>query len=193
MKAIILLGTLKREGLSHTETLVEFFTGYLQKKSVAFEVIKLVRYHILPGTYSNMGEDDDWPAILEKITAADILIFATPIWWGNHSSETQRAIERLDELHDEIMEGKLSRLEGKIAGIIITGDSDGSQHIIGSIGNFVNALGMFVPPFATLSVQSKAQAKKKNTPKEELMVMYEKEYAETAKKMVERLVAAVPE
>ncbi|WP_198666930.1 flavodoxin family protein [Taibaiella helva] len=106
MKAIVLLGTLKREGLSHTETLVEFFTGYLQKKSVDFEVVKLVRHHILPGTYSNMGEGDDWPAILEKITAADILIFATPIWWGNHSSETQRAIERLDELHDEIMEGK---------------------------------------------------------------------------------------
>ncbi|WP_198666929.1 hypothetical protein [Taibaiella helva] len=52
---------------------------------------------------------------------------------------------------------------------------------------------MFIPPFATLSVQSRAQAKKKNTPKEELMAMYEKEYAETAKKMAERLVAAVPE
>jgi multimeric flavodoxin WrbA len=60
---------------------------------------------------------------------ADIVIFATPIWWGGQSSFMQRVIERLDEIHDEIMESGKSRLTNKVAGIIVSGDSDGAQHI----------------------------------------------------------------
>ena len=48
-------------------------------------------------------DSNNWPAILEKILDSDIIIFATPIWWGIQSSLIQRVIERLDELHDEIM------------------------------------------------------------------------------------------
>jgi multimeric flavodoxin WrbA len=50
-----------------------------------------------------MGQGDAWPGILEKVLASDIVVFATPIWWGGHSSETQRVIERLDEIHDDIV------------------------------------------------------------------------------------------
>ncbi len=67
-----------------------------------------------------MGEGDAWPAILEKILGSEIIIFATPIWWGAHSSEMQKVVERLDNLHDEIPSGKKSRLDGKIGGIVIT-------------------------------------------------------------------------
>ena len=61
-------------------------------------MIRLVDYDIPAGTKSNMGKGDDWPRILEKILASDIIVFATPIWWGIQSSLMQRVIERLDEL-----------------------------------------------------------------------------------------------
>jgi len=106
-----------------------------------------------------MGDGDEWPLVLEKVLDADIIVFATPIWWGNQSSEIQRIIERLDHLHDEILEGKTSRLARKVGGIIITGDSDGAQHIIANIANFFNAVGITLPPFASLSVLSEVQKK----------------------------------
>ena len=191
MKAIILLGTLKTSGLSNTETLVDFFGEHLKKRDVDYEVIRLVQHNIPPGTYTHMGDGDEWPGILEKLTAADIIIFATPICWGNHSSETQKVIERLDELHDEISQGKTSRLADKAVGIIITGDSDGSQQVIGGISNFINAIGMVLPPYATLSVQAEEHEKQKNTSREELMAKYEKEYAKTADTMADQLVKFV--
>jgi multimeric flavodoxin WrbA len=50
----------------------------------------------------------------------DIVVFATPVWWGIQSSLIQRVIERLDEIHDEIMESGKSKLTNKVAGIIVT-------------------------------------------------------------------------
>ncbi|HLT33650.1 MAG TPA: flavodoxin family protein, partial [Aquaticitalea sp.] len=187
MKAVILLGTLKTTGVSNTETLSEFLISHLEEKNVACELIKLVDHNILPGTYTDMGKDDAWPSIFEKLLKADIIVFATPIWWNNQSSEIQRVIERLDELHDEIMEGKTPKLKGKAGGIVITGDSDGAQHIIANLSNFYNAMGLILPPFATLSVLWSGQAKGKKTTKKDLLKKYEEDYADTAKKMVQQL------
>ena len=39
MKAIILLGTLKKEGLSNTEVLAEFLAGILQKRRIECTII----------------------------------------------------------------------------------------------------------------------------------------------------------
>lgn len=188
MKAVILLGTLKKDSLSNTEVLSEFLKGFLEKQSIACKIIKLVEYSIPAGTYSNMGEGDEWPDILKQLLDAEIIIMATPIWWNNQSSETQRVIERLDELHDEIMEGKESRLCGKVGGIVITGDSDGAQHIIANISNFYNAIGLLLPPFATLSVLWEKQAKDAKTTREELMEKYKQDYTATAEKMVKQLI-----
>ncbi|HEY0431816.1 MAG TPA: NAD(P)H-dependent oxidoreductase, partial [Pyrinomonadaceae bacterium] len=151
------------------------------------EIVKLVDYEILPGTYSDMGEGDEWPEVLEKILAPEIVILATPVWWGNQSSEIQRVIERLDELHDKVMAGEPSPLEGKVGGIVITGDSDGAQHIIGNICNFFNAVGLLIPPYATLSVLWKRQAKDKKPTKKELLSKYESDYADAADKMIRQL------
>ena len=50
------------------------------------------------------------------------------------------------------METGISRLTNKVAGIIITGDSDGAEHIIGNLTNFFLALGLTIPSFGTLTV-----------------------------------------
>jgi len=188
MKAIFLLATLKKEGLSNTETLLEFFAEKLAAKGVEVETVKLVDHNVLPGTYSDMGAGDEWPSILKRVLAADTIIFATPIWWNNMSSLMQRVIERLDELHDHLMEGKPSGLENKKAGIIITGDSDGAQSIIASLANFFNAIGLNLPPFATLSVLWEGQAKNKKTSRTGLLKKYKKDYSSTADKMIAQLV-----
>lgn len=190
LSAVILLGTLKKTEQSNTEILSEFFAERLDKRGATCEIVRLVDSNILPGTYSDMGEGDEWPPILEKVLAADIVIFATPIWWGIQSSEIQRVIERLDELHDEIMEGKPSRLDGKAGGIIITGDSDGAQHIIANLANFFNAIGLTLPPFASLSVLGKEHRKGTRTSRAKLVAKYEKDYGEAADQMADRLVEA---
>lgn len=192
MKATILLGTLKKTGLSNTETLCEFLSGRMEREGVGCEIIKLVNRRVMPGTYSDMGEGDEWPGILEKVLDSEIVILATPVWWGNQSSLIQRVVERLDELHDEVMSGKPSRLEGKVGGLVITGDSDGAQHVIANLCNFFNAVGLLVPPYATLSVLWERQAKGKNPTREELLKKYESDYAETADKMIRQLRKYVP-
>ena len=192
MRATILLGTLKGPGLSNTETLCEFLADRMEREGVRAEIVKLVDRNILPGTYSDMGEGDEWPNILRRVLDSEIVILATPIWWGNQSSLIQRVIERLDELHDEVLAGKPSRLEGKVGGIVITGDSDGAEHVIGNLCNFFNAVGLLIPPYATLSVLWERQAKGKNPTREELLGKYVSDYAETADKMIRQLLKYAP-
>lgn len=187
MKAIILLGTLKKSGLSNTETLCDFLSERMRKAGVECETVKLVQHDIPPGTYSNMGVGDQWPGILQRILDADILVLATPIWWDNQSSLVQRVIERLDELHDKVLAGEPSPLEGKVGGIVVTGDSDGAQHIIGNLCNFFNALGVLIPPYATLSVLWERQAKGADPRREELLGKYEADYADSADRMIRQL------
>jgi multimeric flavodoxin WrbA len=191
MKAIILLATLKKSGLSNTATLCEFVAERMHNAGIDSETIRLVDYEIHAGTYSNMGAGDEWPPILKKVLASDIVIFATPVWWSNQSSLMQRVIERLDELHDYVLNGKPSGLEGKVAGILVTGDSDGSQHIIGNLCNFCIALGLLVPPYGTLTVLWDRQAKSEKPSKDELLRKYESDYGKTADKMIAQLASCV--
>ena len=189
-RATILLATLKRSGLSNTETLCEFLAGRMRQAGIECETVKLVEHDVRAGTYADMGDGDAWPGIYDKLLASDLIVFATPIWWGSLSSELQRVIERLDAVHDIVMKGEPSPLDGKAAGIVITGDSDGAQHVIAQVCNFCNAIGLAVPPYASLSVLWSGQAKGKDTPREALLEKYEKDYAKTADTMIERLMAA---
>ena len=154
---MVLLATLKhkRSGqeFSHTATLCDVVIECLRDNGVRSEVIRLVDYEIPPGTRSNMGAGDDWPGIQKKILAADIIVFATPIWWGIQSSLMQRVIERLDELHNELLETGKSRLNNKVGGIVITGEEDGEQHITGNISNFLLNIGVTLPPHCSVSYQ----------------------------------------
>jgi len=191
MKAIILLATLKNKGRSNTETLVEFLGKELTKQNIEFEVVKLANHHIVPGTYTYMEIEDDWPEIYNKILEAEILLFATPIWWNNHSSELQRCIERLDEVYDIILKGEDSPLDGKIGGVIVTGDSDGVEHITGNIANFFCSIGVTVPPYTSLGVIWEGHAKDAKKTKAQLLKYYKDNYAEDAQAMAESLKKAV--
>jgi len=186
-RAVFLLATLKhkRSGqeFSHTETLAEVVIECLKAEDVQCEMIRLVDYDIPAGTKSNMGKGDDWPRILEKILASDIIVFATPIWWGIQSSLMQRVIERLDELHNEILETGKSRLTNKVGGIVITGEEDGEQHITGNIANFLLNMGVTLPPHCSLSYQGSYTRATKNS----LGKKFSEENADGAEKMARNL------
>ncbi|TVP40095.1 flavodoxin family protein [Candidatus Nitrosocosmicus arcticus] len=187
LKAIFLVGSLRKNSeITNTFILSQFLADHLSSYNTESEIIKLADYDIQPGVYTNIGSDD-WPIILGKILAADIVIFATPVWWGIQSSLIQRVIERLDELHDEIMDTGKSKLTNKIAGIIVTGDSDGAEHIIGNLANFFSALGLTFPPFGTLTVLWSGLAKKSDKSEEEISKYFEDNYTTTAKKAAQNL------
>jgi multimeric flavodoxin WrbA len=151
LKAVFLLGTLKSPSeISHTEVLCEVLVDQLKERNTESEIIRLIEYDIKPGTKTDMG-GDDWPGVLERVLKADIIIFATPIWWGIASSLTQRVIERMDELNDKLLETGQSEFDNKVGGIVITGAEDGVQHIIGNLCDFMIWNGLTIPPAASLT------------------------------------------
>src|SRR5262245_49986000 len=92
---------------------------------------------------------DDWPDLVTKIKAADIVLFCTPIWWGGRSSLMQRLIERLDALDEEYSATGRSAIKGKVAGIVITGSEDGALSVMGSIMMVLSFMGFTLPPECT--------------------------------------------
>jgi multimeric flavodoxin WrbA len=192
LNALFLIGTLKSGSdaskNSNAYALSEFLAKHLESSKVQSDFVSLANYNILPGVYTNVdNSDDDWPMIFEKILGSDIVIFATPVWWGNQSSLMQRVIERLDEVHDEIMKSGKSKMINKVAGIVVTGDSDGAEHIIGNLTNFFNALGFTVPPFGTLTVLWSGLQKHSDKSKEEVLKYYEDTYSSTARNAAQNL------
>ncbi len=151
LKAVFLLGTLKPSPeFSHTDVLCELLVEYLKEHKTRSEIIRLADYRIVPGLKTHLA-DDDWPDILKKMLEADIIVFATPIWWGIQSSLLQRIIERMDELNDKFLETGKSDFANKIGGIAITGAEDGAQHIIGNLCNFMVWNGFTLPPACSLT------------------------------------------
>jgi multimeric flavodoxin WrbA len=152
VRAVFLLGTLKKKHqLSHTQVLCDLVAEtFREKENVESEIIRLRDYDIQPGTRTEV-DDDDWPEILERVLAADMIVFATPVWWGIQSSLIQRAIERMDELNDELLATGKSRFQNKTGGIVITGGEDGAEHIIGNILNFMSWNGFTIPPAPSVS------------------------------------------
>jgi multimeric flavodoxin WrbA len=156
MKALFLLGSLKRAGeWSHTHVLCDLLAEKLKESDVESEIVSLADHYIPPGIKTDMGvvdgKQDEWPAIVQKMFAADIIIFATPIWWGNMSSLMQRVVERMDELNDEIAATGKSELLNKAGGMVITGEEDGAQHVIGNLSNFMSWNGLTLPPASSCS------------------------------------------
>ena len=110
------------------------------------EVIRLSDANLPVGLGFREAENDDWPAIVEKVKAADIVIFATPVWWGGRSSLLQRVIERFDALDEEYHASGRSALYNKVAGIVVTGSEDGALSTMGSIMMVLTWMGFTLPP-----------------------------------------------
>ncbi len=148
LKAVILNCTLKKSPqTSNTRALIDKVVDLMAPLGVDSEVIRVVDYNIPFGVSSNEGDGDDWPMILEKLRAADIIIIGTPIWFGVRSSVAQLVIERLDGTYAEgDPETGQFPLYGKVAGVIVTGNEDGSHDAAATTLFNLSHLGCVIPP-----------------------------------------------
>ncbi len=147
LKALVLNASLKHhDQISNTGELSELVLENMKPHQVSGEIIRLADKHIPVGLGFREGNDDEWPGIVEKIKAADIIIFATPVWWGGRSSLMQRVIERLDSLDEEYIASGRSALYNKVAGIVITGSEDGALSTMGTIMMVLTWMGFTLPP-----------------------------------------------
>src|ERR1051326_4261821 len=135
LKVLVLNASLKRRGkeMSNTEELAQLVLDNMPKEEVESEIIRLADNNIPVGLGMKESEDDEWPQIAQKIISSEIVIFATPIWWGQRSSLMQKIIERMDSFDEQYIKEGRSVLLNKVAGIVITGSEDGAQQVQGSI------------------------------------------------------------
>jgi len=151
LNALILNCTLKpTPQLSHTEGLINIVREILEHNRVSTELLRPVDYRIASGVYPDMTEHgwsyDEWPALQEKVMAADILILGTPIWLGDKSSICTQVIERLYSFSGETNDQGQYAYYGRVGGCIITGNEDGAKHCAMNILYSLQHIGYLIPP-----------------------------------------------
>ena len=137
---------------SHTGYLIDISKQIMDLHGVKTEIIRVVDHDIATGVYPDMREygwdSDEWPAIYEKVKAADIVVIAGPIWLGDNSSVTKKIIERLyANSADQNDKGQYLNY-GKVGGALITGNEDGVKHCAMDILYSLQHIGFTIPPQA---------------------------------------------
>ncbi len=133
---------------SNTEALMTRVMDVMSDHGAETEIIRPVDYAIAFGVTSDEGDGDEWPQILEKVKAADILLMGMSIWFGVRSSVMQMVIERLDGTYDETNEHGQYPLYNKVAGVVVTGNEDGAHACAETTLFNMTHLGCVVPPNA---------------------------------------------
>lgn len=165
LSAVGLLGTLKandRGEKSRTAETLEWLMDRLEKLGVKTQTLRLAAMD-MPNEKGMPPWSKAKRAVIDPILAADIVIFATPIWWNNHSSLVQRVVEYLDDVNDYDLErsGKVtdgtiqpveeSSFNNKVAGVVVVGAEDGTQHVTGNLLNLCTWLGFCIPPMSSVT------------------------------------------
>jgi len=151
LNVLVLNASLKHAGgeVSNTEEVAQMVIKNmedLKQVTIHSEIIRLADKNIPVGLGFDEGGGDEWPSIVAKIRKADIVIFATPIWWGGRSSLMQRVIERLDAFDEEVIAGGRAELLNKVAGVVITGSEDGAQATLAGIMEVLTFMNFTLPP-----------------------------------------------
>ena len=111
--------------------------------------VRVADLNIKPGVTSDEGDGDDWPALRERIMAADILVFGTPIWLGQPSSVAKRVTERMDAFLSETDDGGRMPSFGKVAVVAVVGNEDGAHHVSAELYQALSDVGFTIPANAT--------------------------------------------
>jgi multimeric flavodoxin WrbA len=148
LNVLALNASLKHEReISNTGELASLVLDEIRALSpITSKMVRLSDSMLPVGLGFREASDDDWPDLVSRIKAADIVLFCTPIWWGGRSSLMQRVIERLDALDEEYSASGRSAIKGKVAGIVITGSEDGALSVMGSIMMVLSWMGFTLPP-----------------------------------------------
>src|SRR4051795_9444577 len=133
LRALFINCTLKRSPeRSHTQGLIDISSEIMVRQGVAVEEVRAVDHVIATGVWPDMTEhgwpQDDWPAIFERVMAADILVLCTPIWLGEKSSVCTQIVERLYGNSHLLNDAGQYAYYGRVGGCLVTGNEDGVKH-----------------------------------------------------------------
>lgn len=153
LSALFINCTLKPGGqTSHTQGLMDVAMQHMRDQGVSVDLVRAVDHDIAPGVQPDMREEglasDDWPALTERVLAADILVLGTPIWLGDKSSVATRVVERLYSLSGWLNDEQQSVFYGKVGGVIVTGNEDGIKHVAMNVLYSLGHVGYTIPPQA---------------------------------------------
>jgi len=153
LSAVFINCTLKRSPqVSNTEGLMNVSRAIMEANGVMVHMIRAVDHDIAYGVYPDMTAHgwaaDDWPAIQDRVMAADILVIGSPIWLGEKSSVCTKVIERLYGFSGNLNEHGQYAYYGRAGGCVITGNEDGVKHCSMSILYALQHLGYTIPPQA---------------------------------------------
>lgn len=134
---------------SSTDAMIDVLRGAFAEHDVRVaDSIRIADHDIKPGVTSDEGDGDDWPNIRERILAADILVFGTPIWLGQASSVAKRVLERMDALLAETDDAGRMPSYGKVAVAAIVGNEDGAHWATSQLFQALNDTGWTIPAVA---------------------------------------------
>lgn len=153
LKAMFINTTLKRSPqTSHTEGLLSVSAELMRSQGVSVDMLRAVDHDIATGMEPDMTdhgwESDEWPEILERVLAADILVIGTPIWLGEKSSVCNRVIERLYSASGQLNDAGQYVYYGRVGACIVTGNEDGVKHCAMSVLYALQHIGYTIPPQA---------------------------------------------
>lgn len=158
LSAVLLNCSLQKRAVdSHTRRLLARVGGVMRAEGVDVELIHMLDHRIGFGMLTDTtdrgpdveGDDrDDWPAIQEKIMAADIFVMGTPIWLGVKSSLATLAVERMYASSGLRNDKGQYLYYGKTAGCVVTGNEDGVKACSMEILYAMSHIGYVVPPQA---------------------------------------------
>jgi multimeric flavodoxin WrbA len=153
LTALYINCTLKRSPEpSHTQGLMERSMDIMRVNGIEVDYLRALDYDIAIGVWPDMTEHgwakDDWPAIFERVMAADILVLGMPIWLGEKSSVCTHIIERLYGNSHLLNEAGQYAYYGRTAGCLVTGNEDGIKHCAMNTLYSLQHLGYVIPPQA---------------------------------------------
>src|SRR3954452_22119218 len=150
LKALVLACSLKKSpDESSSELIGRHVLEALEKQGAEGEVVRVVDHDIRFGVTTDEGDGDEWPQLRQKMLAADILVFALPIWLGQPASPCKMVLERLDaELDEKDDRGRLLTY-GKVAAVAVVGNEDGAHHVTAEVMQALNDVGFTVPASAS--------------------------------------------
>ena len=153
LRALFVNCTLKRSPLtSHTDALARVPIGIMEANGMRVDTLRAVDHDIATGVEPDMTEHgwarDEWPALSERVHAADVLVLLTPIWLGEKSSVCTRVVERLYGDSGRLNAHGQSAYYGRVAGCLVTGNEDGAKHCAMNVLYSLQHLGYAIPPQA---------------------------------------------
>lgn len=153
-KVLFLNCTLKKstaEKKSHTQRLIDIVANEMSELGAETKTIRVVDHTIPFGIHTLIKDapKDDWPMIHDEILKCDVLVIASPIWFGTRASVTQLVLERISGMYEErdAQTGQYP-LYNKVGACIVTGNEDGAHDVIANTLYNLTHMGATIPPNA---------------------------------------------